>query len=451
MVVHYSVYFLRKDSKIIKADLLKFPDFIRNNIVLKITSLNAVVISIRLIVSIFIQRLLAVTVGEAGIANIGQIRNIIAMLSSTTTLGTFSGLVKYVSEFKDNRPELTKVFSTATVFLIFGSLISALTLFVGANYFSSYVFNTYEFAYVFELLALIVPFIAMSRVINGIVNGLSDYKKYAKIELISYLLASGALIAGLYGYNLQGVIIAIAIAPLIQLITLVLIFGKTLVKYIKFKNFKLRLDYKKHLLAFTLMSFISAFLINYIELEIRTLVTDEININEAGYWTAITFISKNYMVFATGLFTLYVLPRFASIYNQSEFNKEVINIYKTILPLFFIGMVLVYLLRNYIIDFIYPNFTGMEPLFKWQLLGDFVRLCAMVLAYQFLAKKLVASFVITELISLLLFYILTNYFLNSYGTEGVVIAHFVRYLVYLFIVILFVHLYYKKQAKIDAL
>ena len=114
-------------------------------------------------------------------------------------------------------------------------------------------------------------------------------------------------------------------------------------------------------------------------------------------------------------------------------------------------MVLVYLLRNYIIELIYPNFLGMEPLFKWQLLGDFIRLCALVLAYQFLAKKLVKSFVITELISLVLFYVLTKIFIGIYGTEGVVIAHFVRYIIYLIVVIIFVQIYYKRQSKIDTL
>ena len=82
----------------------------------------------------------------------------------------------------------------------------------------------------------------------------------------------------------------------------------------------------------------------------------------------------------------------------------------------------------------------MEPLFKWQLLGDFIRLCALVLAYQFLAKKLVKSFVITELISLVLFYVLTKVFIVTYGTEGVVIAHFVRYVIYLIVVIIFIQI-----------
>ncbi|EDP71781.1 O antigen flippase [Flavobacteriales bacterium ALC-1] len=421
---------------------MKLPEFIRNNIVLKITSLNAVVISIRLVISAYIQWLLATTLGAAGIANIGAIRNVMSMLTSTSTLGTFNGVVKYVAEFKKDQPELSKVFSTITVFTIIGSLCSSAVLIFGASYLSEYLFNSENYIFIFQILAVIVPFIAVNRVIGGVVNGISDYKRYAKIELISYLLAALVLVLGLYYSELKGVLIAIAIAPIIQLVVLVIVFGKTLKKYVPFNALRLNFNYKNELLAFTLMSFISTFLLNYVELDIRTLITDEVNINEAGYWTAITFISKNYMVFATGLFTLYVLPKFASIHSKQEFKNEVVNIYKTILPIFALGMILVYLLRNYIIKFIYPEFTGMEPLFKWQLLGDFIRLGALVLSHQFLAKRLVKSFIITEVISLVLFFVLSKVFIQHYGTEGIVIAHFVRYIIYFIIVVFVIRGYY---------
>ena len=424
---------------------MKLPKFLSGNTVLKITSLNAVVITIRLIVSVFIQRLLAITVGEAGIASIGQVRNLMAMLTSTSTLGTFNGVVKYVAEYKRDQPELAKLFSTVTIFILFGSLSSAAILFLGSSYFSTYLFNSEDYIFIFQLLAVIVPFIAINRVIGAVVSGISDYKRYAKIELISYLFATIAIVLGLYSWDIKGVIIAIAIAPVIQLLVLALVFGKTLKTYVRFKSLSLNLNYKNKLLAFTLMSFISTFLLNFIELDIRTLVAEEININEAGYWTAMTFISKNYMVFATGLFTLYVLPKFASIHSKSEFESEVFNIYKTILPIFALGMILVYILRNYIIQLVYPDFTGMEPLFKWQLLGDFVRLCALVLAHQFLAKRLVKSFVITEVISLGLFFILSKVFIQQFGTEGIVIAHFVRYVIYFIIVVFVIRFYYSNE------
>ncbi|WP_299128914.1 O-antigen translocase [uncultured Winogradskyella sp.] len=423
---------------------MKLPKFIKNNIVLKITSLNAVVITIRLIVSVFIQRLLAVTVGEAGIASIGQLRNVLVMLTSTSTLGTFNGIVKYVAEQKKDKPELAKLFSTVSVFIFVGGLVSAIILFFGSQFFSDYLFNSEDYSYLFKLLAVIIPFIGINRAVSGVVNGLSDYKKYAKIELISYLLATIAILIGLYTSKLDGVLIAIALAPVIQVLVLVFVFGKTLKSHVNLKQLNFVLTYKNKLLAFTLMSFVSSFLLSYVEINIRTTVTNSISVEDAGYWTAVTFISKNYMVFATGLFTLYVIPKFANINNQTDFKNEVINIYKTILPIFGIGMLLVYIFRNLIIDIIYPNFLGMEPLFKWQLVGDFIRLCALVLSHQFLAKRLVKSFVITEIISLILFYVLTKLFIPLYGTEGVVMAHLVRYIIYFIIVIFVVREYYRK-------
>ena len=122
------VFLPKKASTIIKNLNVKLPKFLSSNTVLKITSLNAVVISIRLIVSEFIQRLLAINVGEAGIASIGTIRNVMAMLTSTSTLGTFNGVIKYVAEYKKNKPELSKVFSTVTIFITVGSLVSAAVL-----------------------------------------------------------------------------------------------------------------------------------------------------------------------------------------------------------------------------------------------------------------------------------------------------------------------------------
>lgn len=422
---------------------MKLPKFLSSNLVLKITSLNAVVIAIRLVVSVGIQRLLAIMVGEAGIASIGQVRNVLGMITSTATLGTFNGIVTYVAQFKKNNKELVELFSTVAVFIIAGSVVSGIILYMGADYFSKYFFTTPGYEYLFKFIAVLAPFIALNRAMNAVINALSEYKKYAIIELVGYLFAALAIIIGLYTYALDGVLIAIAIAPVIQWMVLLIVFGKQLKTFVPFKQLGLGLSYKNKLLAFTLMSFVSTFLLNYIELDIRTLVTNKLNINEAGYWTAINFISKNYMVFASGLFTLYVLPRFAKIDNSTDFKIEVVHIYKSILPVFGLGMVIVYLLRTYIIQIIYPNFTGMEPLFKWQLLGDFIRLCSLVLAHQFLAKRLVKSFIFTELLSLGLFFGLSNILISSYGTEGVVIAHFIRYIIYFIVVVSMIFYYFK--------
>ena len=229
--------------------------------------------------------------------------------------------------------------------------------------------------------------------------------------------------------------IAIALAPLIQLIITFSVDGKTVISIIQPKKLKFNLSYRTQLISFTLMSFVSTFLINYIDINLRGVIADRVSESDAGYWTAITFISKNYMVFASGLFTLYVLPKFAKINNDYEFKKEVIYIYKTILPIFGAGMIFVYLIRHLIISLIYEGFDGMEPLFKWQLFGDFIRLCFLVLTHQFLAKKMVKSYLFIEFFSLFIFYILSIFLVNKFQTEGIVIAHFLRSIAVLVVVV----------------
>ena len=413
------------------------------------TSLNAVVISIRLVISLFIQRFLAELVGEEGISKIGQLRNFSVLLTSTTTGGIFNGVTKYVSEYKDDEEQLQKMFSTAFVFTSIGIVVTSLLLFFNAAFLSTYLFGTVDFEYLIKLLAVIVPFIATYRVFNGVVHGLSKYKNFAKIDLISYLLGAILLILFLVNYNIDGALIAIAITPVLQFLVLCFIFFKTLKEYVHFSELNFKIPFAKELLAFTLMSFVSTGLLSFVEIDIRTMIRNRITEADSGIWTAMTFISKNYMVFSASIFSLYVIPKFASIHTRKGFILELKTIYKTLLPLFGIGMLLVYVFRDYVILFIYPDFTAMSPLFKWQLTADFLKLATLVLNHQFIAKKMVRNFIFTEILSLALFYFSARYLVNFYGIEGIVMAHLIRSVIMLIVVFYLVFRYFNKQRVLE--
>ena len=424
---------------------MKIPSFIRGNLLLKMTSLNAVVVSIRLLISAVVQRLLYDYVGAVGLYKIGQLRSLSQLLMSISSLGSFSGIVKYVAEYKTDKEQLQKLFSTTFVFTVVGVLASGILLFFFSGQLSQYLFATENFSYLIKLTAVVIPFIAIQRIFNGVIHGLSDYKKFAKIDLVSYLLSVTLTLILLFQYNLDGVLIAIALTPIIQVLILLYFFFKTLREYIIFKDLKFKSPMAKGLLAFTAMSFVTSILLPLVEIDIRSMLEEKMSGKDAGVWTNITFISKNYMVFSGSLFTLYVLPKFAGIYSAHNFKKEVLTIYKTILPLFATGMLLVYFFRHLIIELLYPGLTEMAPLFKWQLIGDFIRLASLVLLNQFLAKKLVRSFIFSELFSLVLFYVLAQILVVPYGVEGVVIAHLIRYIFYFFIVAFLVFRYFKKK------
>ena len=426
---------------------MKIPEFIRSNVLLKMTSLNAVVISIRLVIGLFIQRLMAEFLGEVGYAKTGQLRSLLQMLTSITSLGIFNGVVKYVSEYKDDKEQLQKLFSTSFVFVFIGSIFSWTVLFFWSESISNYLFATIEFAYIIKLMSFVAPVIGIQRIFNGVVNGLSKYKKFAKIELVAYLLSAIVMVSLLYSHNIDGALIAIAITPVIQVFVLMFLFVKVLKEYVQFSHISFKIPMSKELLAFAMMSFVSTILLGYVEIDIRNMITKRITEADSGIWTAMTTLSQNYMVFSGAIFTLYVIPKFATIYTRNDFRKEVFSIYKTLLPLFAIGMITIFLLRHLIINIIFPGFDEMASLFKWQLMGDFIRLASLVLAHQFLAKKMVRNFIFSEILSIVLFYVLAYYFTNLYGLEGVVFAHFIRYIIYFIVVIFLVWRYFHNIEK----
>lgn len=423
---------------------MKLPSFLNNNLILKITSLNSLVVGARLIISLLVQNLLAYYTGQAGIAKVGQIRNISNILMSVSSLGVFNGVVKYVSEYKNNQQGLQKLFSTVFVLSTIATLTLSLVMYFSANMLSQWLFFTEAYAIVFKVLAVAAPFIAMNRIFNGVISGISAYKIHAKIEIIWYTLASLLLLVSLYYYNIGGVLLAIAVTPIVQFFVLIFIFGNTLREYIIFKKLSFKTPLLKALLGFTLMSFVGTVFLNFIEIELRTLISDRISENEAGVWTAMSSISKIYMQFLVLIFPIYILPNYAKISSLALFKKQLKEIYTTLLPLVFVGMLAVYLCKNQIIEIIYTDaFLSMTPLFKWQLLADFTRFLAVVLAYYFISKNAFGYFILTELISLVFYFIFAKVLISDYGTEGVVVANLLRYFCYLIMVFVAIFHYFK--------
>ena len=420
---------------------MKLLSFFKNNLVLKITSLNSLVVGIRLLVSLLVQNLLAQYTGQAGIAKVGQIRNLSNILSSLSSFGVFNGVVKYVSEYKDNEKGLIKLFSTVFVISSLATIILSFLIFVYAKALSLWLFFNVDYYLIFRILSVVIPFIAMNRIFNGIISGISAYKVHAKIELIWYILASFFLLLSLYFYNIEGVLVAIAITPTIQFLVLTFIFGKTLNDYIKFSQLSFRSPMLKVLLGFSLISFVATVCSNFVEINFRNLISDKISENEAGLWTAMSSISKIYMQFLITIFSIYILPKYTKIHFSDVLKKEIKTIYKTLLPLVIIGMLMVYFCREILIITIYNyDFLGMAILFKWQLLADLVRFSANILSFKFLAKNQVKYFVSTQLIGLITYYVFGQLLIKHLFVEGLVIALFFSNLLY-FVIVLFIMRY----------
>ena len=271
----------------------------------------------------------------------------------------------------------------------------------------------------------------------AIMNGYSKYKFLLVISLIGQI--GGLLITLLLIWQdqIDGALVAIAITPgLIFLITLVgILFRTSLVPFVKITRVSSQILNK--LSPYSVMALTSAVALPVVMILIRNYIIKEIGLQETGYWEAMNRISDYYLMFVNSLIALYLVPKLAKIDTKKDFRKEVINFYKNLMPYFAGLLILLYFTRKIVLTLVFSEeFLPASDLFLWQILGDFIRVLAMVIAYQFLAKKMFTHFIILEIFLFVTLYFSSVYLVDVFGLEGAVMGHFFTHLLHFGIVIL---------------
>ncbi|WOD42901.1 O-antigen translocase [Hwangdonia lutea] len=416
----------------------KLIDYINKNVLIKITSLKTAAILTRMIAGILTSKAIAVFIGAEGLALIGNLRNFVSAGHSVAILGLYKGAVKYIAEYKENVVRLSKTISTVYYFGFVSSILVSLLCYFNAENINNLIFPNYSnYAYVIKIFAFVLPFYALNMFSFSIMNGFSKYKILIIINIIGQILGVSIALLLIYQNNIDGALISVVIAEsLIFLITLVgIINRRSLTSLIQVKQ--ISFSYFKRLSSYSIMALFSAVLLPIVALAIRSYIIENVGYKDAGYWEAMTRISKYYLMLVSSLMALYILPRFTEIDTVKEFRKEVFGFYKTIIPFLALALFLIYLLKPFVVTFVFnEEFKPVEDLFLWQLLGDFLKVLSLVIAYQFLAKKMFWHYVITEVFLIVILYITSIYFIGLFGVKGAVIGHFVSYLMYYAVILL---------------
>jgi len=418
--------------------LKKLIAYINKNVLVKVASLQTVSLLTKIIAGILTSKAIAIFIGAEGLALIGNLRNFVSSFQTISILGFYNGAVKYFAEFKDNTVRLSKALSTVFYLGFIATILVSFFCYFNAQSINDIIFPTYNnYPYVIKIFAIVLPFYALNMFSFSIMNGFSNYKMLIVINIIGQILVVAITLLLIYQNKIQGALISVAISEsLICLITLVAIINRrSLVGLISVKQ--ISFSFLKKMSSYTMMALFSAIILPLVLLAIRNYIIDNIGYKDAGFWEAMTRISKYYLMLVSSLMALYILPRFSEINGIKEFRKEVFSFYKTVMPIFGLGLILIYFLKPYIVLGVFSNeFQPVEDLFFWQLLGDFVKVLSLVIAYQFLAKKMFWHYIVTEAFLVTILYLTSIYFIDLYGVKGAVMAHFVSYLLYYGVVLL---------------
>jgi len=409
----------------------------------KITSLNSVHILLKLIFGFITSKALALFVGANGMAYVGNFRAFLNVLENFSLLGIQNAVVKYVSEFQNDRSKLKSVLATFGLLLLTSSIAISLFLILGANYLSKQIFNHSEiYSYVFYSIAVVFPLYVFSTFCISVVNGFQEYKNVIHIQIISSVFALIFSVFFIYYYSTIGALVSLIFAPIFVFFVSLFYLKKHIrfrdVLSIEFFDFKI----VKNLSEYVLMALVSGVIGSFVLLEIRTDIVAITGLQQAGIYEGLQRISSYYLLFVSSIMAIYFYPKLAETNSNSK--EIVLHYLKTIIPLFTIGLVIIYFLRKLIIQVLFSSeFESMESLFLWQLIGDVLKATSLIFGTLLIAKKQTKVFIITEIISLCIMYFSSNLMLHSIGINGIVQAYAFTYLIYLVVLVI----YFRKQLR----
>jgi PST family polysaccharide transporter len=418
--------------------LRKLFKHINNNLLVRVASLNSVSVIIKIIAGFLTSKFIAIFIGAEGLALVGNLRDFVSAARNFSILGMYNGVVKYVAEYKKDKTELSKLLSTSYYLGFIATALVSVFSYYYSEEINTYLFNEYnDYGYIIRIFAVVLPFYGVNMMAFSIINGFSKFRYLIVFNILGQILGASITIILIWQQHIDGALIAIVVVEsLLFLITLVGVLNlQNFVPLIKASNFNL--GFAKKLTSYSVMALFSAISLPLIAFSIRSYIIDSQGLESAGMWEAMSRISKYYLMFVSSLMAIYILPKLSGDNTIKGFRKEVFNFYKTIIPIFAIGLIVIYFLRHIIVKVLLTTeFQPVEELFLWQLLGDFVKVLSIVITYQFLAKKMFWHYIFLEAFSVAVLYLTSIYLIDIYGVKGATIAHFITFTLHYGIVLI---------------
>ncbi|MCK9534825.1 MAG: O-antigen translocase [Pseudomonas sp.] len=398
---------------------------------IKTSLLNAIAVAIKMLTMLGLNKILAIYVGPAGYAAIGNFQNAVQMITTFASGAINTGVVKYTAEYYDEEEKQRQVWRTAGTIAVVGSIITGIGVSIFSKQIAQWFLKDESYSTVFIWFSVTLVFFIFNTLLLAILNGKKEIHRYivANIAGSIFSLAVTSVLAIKFG--LHGALTALAIHPSFAfIITLYLCYKAD---WFKFSYLFGGLDKKVliNLSKFTAMALTSAACVPVSHIFIRTHLGDTFGLEAAGYWEAMWRLSGAYLMLITTTLSLYYLPRLSELKEPADIKKEIIQGYKIILPVAAACGLVIYLLRDFIIGVLFTQeFIPMRELFAWQMIGDTLKIGSWILAYLMLGKAMMKLFITSEIVFAAGFYGWTYLLTGIYGLEGVTIAHALNYAIY---------------------
>lgn len=413
---------------------------------IKTSLLNAIAVVIKMLTMLGLNKILAIYVGPAGYAAIGNFQSAVQMITTYGSGAINTGVVKFTAEYGGDEEAQRQVWRTAGSVAIIGSIVTGVLVSIFSKPIAHLFLQDEAYSPVFIWFSVTLLFFIFNTLLLAILNGKKEIHRYivANIAGSIFSLIVTSLLAIQFG--LMGALVALAIHPSFSFVVTLYLCYKA--EWFKFSYLFGQLDKKVviNLAKFTAMALTSAACVPVSHILIRNHLGTTLGWEAAGYWEAMWRLSAAYLMLVTTTLSLYYLPRLSELKDPKAIKLEILQGYKVILPVAaFCGLV-IYLLRDFIIGLLFTaEFAPMRDLFAWQMLGDTLKIGSWILAYLMLGQALVKMFIVTEVIFAFGFYGFTYLLTPAFGLQAPVIAHTANYGLYWIVMFFLISWFLRKK------
>lgn len=189
--------------------------------------LNGIAVAIKMLTLLGLNKVLAIYVGPAGYAAIGQFQNALQVITIFTGGAITNGVVKYTAEYHEEPEQQIKLWRTAGFVAILGSLVVALIVALYNKELASLFLKDAALGGVFLWFAGVVVFFSLNILLLAILNGRKEIVLYIVANIAGSFLSFGVTFYLATSFGLYGALVALVVYQSISFVVTLLLCLRT--------------------------------------------------------------------------------------------------------------------------------------------------------------------------------------------------------------------------------
>ena len=412
---------------------------------IKTSFLSGLSTAISLLARLISTKIVAVYLGTNGMFLMGQLKDFLRLGNTIGSFGIENGIVKYVSEYDNDKSKLSNIIGTSFKINFTSALIFSGLIIIFKNQIADFLQINFSENFYFLILIFSIISASIHTCFLSIYNGLNKIKLYVLVNIFSNIISAIILVILVLEMEIIGAFYALAINQIFSLLINVLFFFIYKPFEIGWVFKKFVYDNLKKLSSFSIMAVVGPTCLIISTFIVRDFIFAEFGSDYAGSWEAMWRISAIYLLFLITTFKFYLIPTFSKL-DDNELKKEVFKIWKVVIPIIIIITAGVYITKDLIINILLSEeFILINTIIFFHLLGDIIKINCWVLGNIMISKADTKSFIFFQIEWSVVFVALTYLFIGKYGFVGVSISYFITYIIHFSLL----NLYFRKLLWIN--